>query len=149
MKSLVISYFEVEVEKVIIYVTKISSSFNPKSSYVAITILLTHPTTLLQTDVNLFFLMGAVMQRNSRPLISKCEAFARRYGCQYENVCHLPVVISDNWEWVIWGWEPECIVLDILVLVYLNLVFMGAVALGNTMGNPGVSWANLYPTYCG
>ena len=40
--------------------------------------------------------------------------------------CNLPVVMGGNWEWVIWGREPECI-LDIdpmpwyLVRVYLNL----------------------------
>ena len=56
-----------------------------KSSYVA---LLIHRLTFLQVDVNQFFLIGAVIQRDSCSSTSKCEVFGRRYGCQHENVCH-------------------------------------------------------------
>ena len=47
---------------------------------------LIHRLTFLQIDVNLFFFIGAVMQRDSRSSTSKCEVFAWRYGCQYENI---------------------------------------------------------------
>ena len=62
---------------------------------------LTNPATLhystlsiqrlifLQTDVNLIFLIIAVMQQDPRSSTPKCEVFFnRRYGCQHENTCH-------------------------------------------------------------
>ena len=38
--------------------------------------------------MNLFFLIGATMQLDPRSSASNCEVFARRYGCQHENMCH-------------------------------------------------------------
>jgi hypothetical protein len=29
------------------------------------------------------------MQWDTRSSTSKCEVFARRYGCQHENICHV------------------------------------------------------------
>jgi hypothetical protein len=50
--------------------------------------LLTHLLTFLQTDLNIFSI-GAVMPWDPRSSTSKCEVFARRYGCQHKNMCLL------------------------------------------------------------
>jgi hypothetical protein len=47
---------------------------NHNSSYVHYNALLTHLLTFLQTDLNPFFLIGAVMPWDPRSSTSKCEA---------------------------------------------------------------------------
>ena len=50
-------------------------------------VFLIHLLTFLKTDVNLFFLIGAAMQWDPCSSTPNYEVFARRYGCQHENMC--------------------------------------------------------------
>ena len=50
----------------------------------------------LQTDVNLFFLIRAVMQWDPWLSASKCEVFDRRYGCQHVNVLEFLTVLCTD-----------------------------------------------------
>ena len=64
-----------------------ASNLNHKSSYVGLQCFLIHLLTFLKTDVNLFFLIGAAMQWDPCSSTPNYEVFARRYGCQHENMC--------------------------------------------------------------
>ena len=61
-----------------VYDAKISTIWTPNLAMLYHNSLLNHLLTFLQTDVNPFFLIGAVVQMDSRSSTSTCEVFAWR-----------------------------------------------------------------------